>query len=157
MVLPNQSPIRKDVKCGENQILFSSPRRLNTNWKVEETTLEAQPLVSTEPIVISEDIWYSTQKGKALLKEISEGLNSRYQNCEMLRTPSEQIYFTFEITNNSRTDKWRIDFPHNFPQDSPEVDVNYSQPAGIKNWQGNVQQLEQIESCIERHYKGQWG
>ncbi|CAD5950711.1 Mov34/MPN/PAD-1 family protein [Planktothrix agardhii] len=155
VVLPNHSPIRRDVRCGENQILFNSPG-LNKNWKVEETTLEAQPLFSTEPIVISEDIWYSTPKGKSLLKEIFEGLNSRYQNCEMLRTSSEEIYFTFEIKNNSLTDKWRIDFPHNFPQDSPQVKVNYFEPAGIQNWQGNFQQLEQIEDCIKRYYKGQW-
>ena len=156
VVLPNQSPIRRDVRWGENQILFNSPG-LNKNWKVEETTLETQPLVSTEPIVISEDIWYSTPKGKSLLKEIFEGLKSRYPNCEMLRTSSEEIYFTFEIKNNSLTDKWRIDFPHNFPQDSPQVDVNYCKPAGIQNWHGDFQQLEQIEACIGRHYKGQRG
>lgn len=155
VVLPNQSPIRRDVGWGENRTLFNSPL-LKKNWSVDQTTLEAQLLVSTEPIVISNDIWYSTPKGKALLKEIFDSLNNHYQNCEMFRTPDEDIYFTFEKKHNFQADKWRIELPHNFPQSSPKVKVNSFSPCGIKDWNGDFQHLEQIEACIERYYKGEW-
>jgi hypothetical protein len=156
VVLPNKSPIRQqDIAWGENRTLFNSPM-LKKNWTVEQTTLEAQPLVSTEPIVISEDIWYSPPKGKSLLKEIFDGLNNRYQNCEMFRTPDENIYFTFENKHNRNTDKWRIELPPNFPHSSPKVKANYLESASIKNWNGDSKQLEQIEACIEGYYKGEW-
>lgn len=158
VVLPDQSLIRKDLKWGENRILFSSPTQ-NKNWNVPQTTLEEVPLVTTEPIEISKTVWYSTPEGQSLLKDIFEGVNTNYQNCEMNRQmPSEEIYFIFEINKNTNNqlDKWRIDFPNDFPQSSPKVKLNYRQSAAIKNWDGAGQQLEQIQACIQRYYDGEW-
>jgi hypothetical protein len=156
VVLPDQSPIRRDVNLGENRNLFtcSFPKK---TWQVAKTTLEEEPLVSTEPIEISQNVWYSTPKGKALLKQISDGLNRRYQNCEMFRTSTEEIYFTFENKTGWNTiDRWRVDFPNNFPESSPLIKLNYREPAPIKHWYGESQILEQIEACIQRYYDGQW-
>jgi hypothetical protein len=151
VVLPNESPIRKDLGWGENRTLFRSPR-INKNWNVDKTTLEEQPLVSTEPIEISDNVWYATFKGKELLKKICEGLKSRYPTCEMFRTPSETIYFTFEKKDSSyRADKWRIDLPNNFPESSPLIKINHRESGEIQDWDGKSQHLEQIEACINRH------
>jgi len=156
VVLPNKSPIRKDLEWGENRILFS-PSIPNKNWKVSETTLEEEQLVTTEPIEISQKVWYSTLKGKALLKEIYEGLKTRYENFEMNRKmPSEEIYFTFEKKSNWKTDKWTIELLNDFPESSPEIKVSDDNFFRIKDWNGEFGQLEQIEACIQRYYAGQW-
>ncbi|MFB2919684.1 hypothetical protein [Aerosakkonema funiforme] len=153
VVLPNQSPIRRDV-WGENRTLFSSPIP-KKNWNVDKTTLEEQPLISTEPIEISDNIWYATLLGKTLLRQLSEGLTNRYTNCEMFRTPSENIYFTFEKKLNIyNADKWRLDLPNNFPEASPLIKVNHCEPTQIKDWNGKFQHLEQIEACIQSYYDG---
>ncbi len=138
---------------GDEQTVFNALRQYNfPKFLLCIANLRPQ----TEPIVISEDIWYSTPKGKALLKEIFDGLNNRYQNCEMFRTPDEDIYFNFENKHNRNTDKWRIELPHNFPHISPKVKVNHGKYASIKDWNDDSKQLEQIEACIERYYKGEW-
>ncbi|MFM6152809.1 MAG: hypothetical protein ACKPE3_07370, partial [Sphaerospermopsis kisseleviana] len=133
----------------------------NKNWNVYKTTLEEQRLISTEPIEISKDIWYSTMRGKALLKEIFDGLKNSYQNCEMFRTPLEEIYFTFEKNHNDRygyvkADKWRVDIPNSFPQLSPKIRINERPSSGIKDWNGESQFVKQIEACIQRYYNGEW-
>ncbi|MEH1965838.1 hypothetical protein [Nostoc sp.] len=156
VVLPGHSPIHKDLGWEEHRSLSNHSTR-NTNWNVERTTLEEQQLVSTEPIEISSDIWYSIPRGKALLKEIFEGLKSRYENCEMFRKPSEEIYFTFEKTlNDKNVDQWRLELPNNFPQSSACIKVNSRQPSDIKDWCGDSEQLKQIEDCIQRYYENQW-
>lgn len=155
VVLPEKSPIRRDLGWEENRILFTPPR-LNKNWQVDQTTLEEQTLVSTEPLEISEKIWYATLTGKALLKQLFEGLTTRYPNCEMFRTPSENIYFTFEKQQNYYADKWRLDLPNDFPEASPLIKVNHRDSTEIKDWDGKSQHLEQIEACIQRYYDGKW-
>jgi hypothetical protein len=156
VVLPSQSPIHNELECSEHRSLFNSPIP-NTNWNVKETTLEEQQLVSTEPIEISKDIWYSLPTGKALLKEIFEGLKSRYENCEMFRTPSEELYLTFEKKINYCTvDQWQLQLPNNFPQSSALIKVNNRKLSEIKNWHGDCEQLKQIVDCIQRYYEGKW-
>lgn len=156
VVLPDESPIRRDLGWRE-KALFTTPRRLNKNWKIDQTTLEEQPLISTEPIEISDNVWYATLQGKALLKKICEGLTSSYPNCEMFQTPSETIYFTFEKkVDYCRADKWQIDLPNNFPESSPLIKINDRQSGEIKDWNGKSQHLEQIEACIKRYYNGIW-
>lgn len=157
VVLSNQSPIRRDLGWGENRYSFNSPI-LKKNWKVDQTTLEEEQLVTTEPIEISQNIWYSTPSGKMLLKKIFDGLNTSFHNCNMNRKmPSEEIYFTFEKKyNHYDSDKWQIYFPNDFPELSPQIKLNNRQPASIKDWNGNYQQLEQIQACIQRYYEGQW-
>lgn len=155
VVLPDKSPIRRDLGWRE-QALFSTPR-LNKNWKIYQTTLEEQLLVSTEPIEISDNVWYATLQGKALLRKICEGLISRYPNCEMFQTPSETIYFKFEKkVDYYSIDKWQIDLPNDFPESSPLIKINERKSGGIKDWDGKSQHLEQIEACIQRYYDGKW-
>lgn len=156
VVLPNQSPIRRDVSWGENRSLFASPIP-NKNWQVDQTTLEQEPLVSTEPIEISQEVWYSTLKGKALLKEIFDGLSRNSQNCEMNRKmPSEEMYITFERKRNQwKTDKWQIEFPNDFPNSSPLVQCDYGKFHEIKDWNSESDQLQQIEACLQRWQRWQ--
>lgn len=152
VILPEQSPIRKDVKYGENRTLFHS-LNLKKNWEVDQTTLEQEPLISTEPIEISQEVWYSTSEGKTLLKEIFDGLNSNYQNCQMNRKmPSEQMYITFEQKlNHYNTYKWLIEFPNDFPKTSPSLQCNNDgEFYQIRGWNSQFKQLEQIKACIER-------
>ena len=160
VVLPDKSPIRQGLSLGDNPSLLRTCRP-NKNWNVYKTTLEEQRLISTEPIEISKDIWYSTTRGKILLKEIFDGLKSSYKNCEMFRTPLEEIYFTFEQNPNDRygyvtADKWRVDIPNNFPQSSPKIKLNERPSSEIKDWNGESQVVRQIEACIQRYYNGEW-
>ena len=157
VVLPDQSPIReKEVNNERNLILFSSdnPRK---NWNVKETKLEEEPLVTTEPIKISQEVWYSTEQGKALLKEIFEGLDRcRYfQKFEMRRnSTTEEIYFNLESNYERNYDKWQISFPNSFPKSSPSIKVNSFEPAVIKDWKGKSRQFDQIKDYIQRYYDG---
>jgi hypothetical protein len=159
VVLPEQSPIRRGLERSDSEckILFNSPV-LKKNWQIEQTTLEEQPLVTTEPIEISQNIWYSTFQGKTLLKEILEELGRKYQHIEMFRTSSEEVYITFEIKrkNSAIKDKWRIEFPNKFPKLSPLVQINNSKQCEVKNWKGESSIPEQILSCIQRYYQGEW-
>lgn len=155
VILPDKSPIRKDIGWRANRSVLGS-QRPSKNWKVEQTTLEAEPLVSTEPIAISENIWYSTPQGQALLREIHEGLKSRYQKLEFFRTPDEAIYFTFHNINNDKEDHLKIYFPHDFPKNSPTIQINSLSPVEIKGWNDNSPYLDQIEACIKRYYQWQW-
>ncbi|MEH2191956.1 MAG: hypothetical protein V7K98_04745 [Nostoc sp.] len=155
VVLPGHSPIRKGLEFSAYQSLFKTIS--NKNWNVKETTLEEQQLVSTEPIEISKDIWYSTPIGKALLKEIFDGLKSRYENFEMFRTQCEEIYFTFaKKRNDGNIDQWRLELPNNFPKCSARIKVNHRETSEIKDWRSDCQQLKQIEDCIQRYYDGYW-
>ena len=84
---------------------------------------------------------------------ISDKISATYQNFEMWReTPSEQMYFTFEKQSGRRSDRWRIDFPNDFPKSSPLTQVNDDCKKEVKNWNGNYQVLKQIEDCIQRYY-----
>jgi len=152
VVLPGQSPIRKDLEWGEAQSLLKTPE-LNANWNVEQTTLEEQQLVSTEPIQISNNIWYSTPEGRAVLKTIHDVLKNNYQNCEMCRTPSEEIYFKFEKKLSSgNVDRFRLELPNNFPQSPPLIKVNDClQPdLKIKDLCNAPEQWEQIQIFINQ-------
>ncbi|WP_265263089.1 Mov34/MPN/PAD-1 family protein [Spirulina subsalsa] len=150
VVLPDQSPIRKDVEYGEHRTLFKRPTIPRNNWNVEQTTLDAQSLVVTEPIVISENIWYSTPQGKALLKEIFDAFESLDQNREMIRTPpSEDIYFTFYHKYKGVSQKWQVYLPPSFPKDSPRIKVG-GESFPVKDWDGQWNPVQQIEACIKR-------
>jgi hypothetical protein len=76
----------------------------------------------------------------------------------MFRTSSEEVYLTFEIKrkNSAIKDKWRIDFPNKFPKFSPLVQINNSNPRGVKNWKDESSIPEQLLSCIQRYYQGEW-
>ena len=155
VVLPGTSPIRQDVSSTKSPNWFESPKlSSDCSWDVHETTLEASTFVSTEPIAVSDHIWYSTSQGKALLKQIFENLNNRYQKCEMYRTSAEDIYFSFENQRNDKTDKWRIDLPRDFPQSSPRMKFNCEAKVSIREWNRDSDPIEQIQQFIHRHYLG---
>jgi len=142
VVLQGESPIRSNMRGS----FRNHDPQLKKSWKVEETTLETQPLVTTEPITISQGLWYATPKGDALLKEIYEKFTAKYGKCQMFRTPQEMMYFTLTI----KKQQWQVEFPHDFPDSSPKLKVN-SKYCEVKDWRGTYQQFEQIEACID-HY-----
>lgn len=156
VVLPNKSPIRKDLLY-ENKSLFNSPL-LNKDWSVKQTTLEEQILVSTEPIEISKEVWYSNDKGKALLKKIVESFSINYQNCKIKRRiSSEEVYLIFEKQHvQKNSDRWQIDFLNDFPCTSPLISLNNDKSYLVKNWNCQDDYLTQIEACIQRYYDGKW-
>lgn len=159
VVLPNKSPIRKDLET-DNNILFSSPL-LNNDWNVKQTTLEEQILLFTEPIEISENVWYSTTEGKDSLKRIVDSLNVNYQNCQIKRrVSSEEIYLIFERKHyqnyQKNDDLWQIDFSKDFPHTSPLIKINNGKSFYIKNWNNKDDYFTQIEACVQRYYNDKW-
>ncbi len=151
VVLQGESPIRSNL--GWQSELNSKNSRPSKSWTVDKTTLEEEPLVTTEPIEVSEELWYSSQKGQAILKEIVDKIKSQFQKCEINRTNEQQIYLTFEYKcKDGYIDRWRADFPQNFPKSSPTFKVNYDPPFSVNNWSEYRPHFEQIEDCINRYY-----
>ncbi len=151
VVLPGESPIRSNLK-GRNELnrINSRPSK---SWTVDKTTLEEEPLVTTEPIEVSDQLWYSSQQGQAILKEIFDKIQRKFQQCEMSRTNEQRIYLTFECScKQGQVDRWRVDFPEDFPQFSPTLKVNQETPFSVKDWSGSFHHFEQIEDCINRYY-----
>ncbi|WP_204102274.1 MULTISPECIES: hypothetical protein [Spirulina sp. CCY15215] len=158
VVLPGKSPIRNSswgMNRNEKEI-FSLPNRgTKKSWDVPQTTLEEQPLVTTEPLERSEELWYTLPQGQALLKNLQDRFQTKFQNFKISRKHSTQeMYISFEFNinqNNNQVDKWRIDFPNDFPQSLPSMEVNFKPCDLITNWKPNAPIL-QIENKIEEHY-----
>lgn len=151
VVLPGESPIRSSLKW-QNELNPTNSRASN-RWTVDKTTLEEEPLVTTEPIEVSEKLWYSSQEGQGILKDILDKCNRIFQKCEMFQTNEQRIYLNFEYQGkHGQVDRWRVDFPEDFPQSSPTLKVNHETPFSVKDWSGNFRHFGQIEDCINRHY-----
>jgi len=151
VVLPGESPIRSNVKSRSE--LRGTNSRPSKNWTVDQTSLEEEPLVTTEPIEVSDKLWYSTQQGQPILKEIFDKIQINFQQCEIFTTNEQRIYLTFEYPcKHGSVDRWRVEFPENFPEISPQLHVNKENPFLVKNWSDNHSHFQQIEDCINRHY-----
>ncbi|MEG4799512.1 hypothetical protein QUB63_05090 [Microcoleus sp. ARI1-B5] len=151
VVLPGESPIRSTLGWSSE---FNRTSRRSKGWTVNQTTLEQEPLVTTEPIEVSDKLWYSTQQGQSILKEIFDKIQIKFQQCKMFQTNEHRIYLTFECQckHGYQVDRWRVEFPENFPEISPQLHVNNENHFGVKNWSENHSHFEQIEDCINRHY-----
>lgn len=147
VVLPGESPISSCLGWRNSQ-----PSK---SWSVEETTLEAELLVTTEPIEISEKLWYSTPEGQAILKDIYDQCNQYFQQCEMFQDSEQKVYFTFLKSHNQKNknyDEWRVEFPDDFPKSSPGFKVNSEKAFVIKDWGGDRDYFQQIQGVITPYY-----
>ncbi|MGK7919601.1 MAG: hypothetical protein AB4080_06290 [Trichodesmium sp.] len=148
VVLPGETPI--------SSCLGYKSSRPSKSWSVEETTLEAEVLVTTEPIEISEKLWYTTPEGQAILKDIYDQCNQNFQECKMFQENREQkVYFTFLASRREKSknyDRWRVEFPDDFPKSSPSLQVNSEKPFVVKHWGGNHDYFKQIQGVITTYY-----
>lgn len=151
VVLPGESPIRSQL--GWRNELNPTKARPSKIWTVDQTNLEEERLVTTEPIEVSEKLWYSSQQGQAILKEIFDKIQKKFQQCEMSRTNEQRIYLTFECQDkHGSVDRWRADFPEDFPKSAPKLKVNNETPFAVQDWHGNPPHFEQVEDCLNRYY-----
>jgi hypothetical protein len=69
-------------------------------------------------------------------------------NCQMYRTPEEQIYFSFERGREA----WRIELPDDFPQ-SPPLFTNDGQVVNARGerWTPNSKLIEFFLKCSRNH------
>ncbi len=106
VVLPGESPIRSSLQS-LNSGFFIDPQ-LSIDWKVKRSSLIAEAVVTTEPVEISDRVWFSNPDGLALLKSVYEQFTKGFPPCEMHRTEDEEIYFTFD--RDSKV--WRVQLPN---------------------------------------------
>ena len=78
---------------------------------VKETKLDTQIFGPPRPIEVSESQWYAKFDGRETLKDIYRELK-KFKNCQMFRSDSERVYFTFEYDQVG----CRIEFPDSFPK-----------------------------------------
>ena len=148
VVLPGESPIRESVERErDDRRLVSSDSKLSKNWKVQETSLESEVFVTTEPAEVSTGIWYSTDKGKELLKEIYDEFRAVYPASDMMRTSSEEIYFEFQVGK----EHCRVEIPNDFPHSSPIIKIDRDK-VKIKGWSKDMNVLEQVNIFLDKHY-----
>jgi hypothetical protein len=148
VVLPGESPIRENVERDrEDRRSVSSDSKLSKNWKVQETSLESEVFVTTEPAEVSRGVWYSTDKGKGLLKEIYDDFLKAYPESKMMRTSSEEIYFEFQLEK----DYYRIEIPNDFPDSSPIIIKIGDDKGGYKinGWSKNMRVLEEVNIFLD--------
>ncbi|MEM1171504.1 MAG: hypothetical protein AAGJ08_21085 [Cyanobacteria bacterium P01_H01_bin.35] len=145
VVLPGESPISSSFQRGNS--------RPSKSWSVEKTSLEAEVLVTTEPIEISEKLWYTTPEGQGRLKELYDLFDENFQECEMRQdNRTERVYFTFLAPTGKNYDEWRVEFPDDFPKSSPLFQRKGEQPFPL-DWSGNNDYFRQIKSFIKKSYK----
>ncbi len=150
VVLPGESPIRESVESDrDDRRLVSSDSRLSKNWKVQQTSLESEVFVTTEPAEVSRGIWYFTDEGKELLKEIYDDFSKAYPESTMMRTSSEEIYFEFQVGK----EYCRVEIPNDFPDSSPIIKIDRSEkPIRIKDWSKDMNILEGVNIFLDKHY-----
>lgn len=103
---------------------------------------------NSKSIEISKVLWYAKPEGLALLREIDTELKQQFSNCQMYRTPSEQIYFTFK----EGQDMWKIELPDDFPYSSPSFRVNERQVNTESEWTPHSKLLEVFLKCYYDYY-----
>jgi hypothetical protein len=103
---------------------------------------------NSKSIEISKVLWYAKPEGLALLREIDTELKQQFSNCQMYRTPSGQIYFTFK----EGQDMWKIELPDDFPYSSPSFRVNERQVNTESEWTPHSKLLEFFLKCYRNYH-----
>jgi hypothetical protein len=111
VLLPGESPIREGLRSSVQERFLNDPK-LRQDWKVKKTSLDAEVLMTTEPAKVSDTVWYASQDGKELLKSLYDRFTKEFEHCEMRRTQSEEVYFTFQKGRET----WEFKLPNDFPQ-----------------------------------------
>ncbi|ASC71409.1 hypothetical protein XM38_023610 [Halomicronema hongdechloris C2206] len=149
VVLPENSPIRSTLHQSWPQSSSFEKTCLSNSWKVDQTSLEAEILEPTQPIEIAEYLWYSKPEGQNLLKEIDSDLKQVFKDCQMFRTVTGSIYFTFKYG----LDYWRVNLPNNFPDSSPTLQVNEGEPISIEEYSSQTNLINDLKIYLKIRMK----
>lgn len=145
VILPGESPIRTTLKYER----IDDSYKTSKNWNVAQTTLDSQVLKHSQPIEVSESLWYGKPDGLALLRNIDTDLKYKFQNYQMSRdVGTEKISFAF-IKNG---DNWQIELPHDFPNSTPRFKVNGKGFYDVI-WMPDSKLIDVIQNCFDLYEK----
>jgi hypothetical protein len=141
--------LQQEKRAEYEKLLLEKNSAANLKYERIDSSYKTSTKKYSQPIEVSENLWYGKPEGLALLRSIDTDLKYKFQNYQMSRdVGTEKISFSF-IRNG---DNWQIELPHNFPNSLPRFKVN---SRGFYNviWRPDSKLIDVIQNCFDLYEK----